>query len=82
MPFLKRKKTKVKVSAKIKAAVKKSAKIAAKKTIAKKPKLDEARLNQMIKERAYYIWEERQRPNGQDSDIWAQAEKDMHKNIK
>lgn len=34
-------------------------------------------LNRMIQERAYYIWEEKGKPQGQDSDIWGQAEKEI-----
>lgn len=39
--------------------------------------LNEAQLNRMISERAYFIWEEQGRPQGADFDIWLQAEKDI-----
>lgn len=35
--------------------------------------------NQMIRDRAYFIWEERGKPQGQDFEIWSQAEKDISK---
>jgi len=40
-------------------------------------KVDEGKLNQMIKERAYYIWESKGKPHGQDQKIWLQAEKEV-----
>lgn len=40
-------------------------------------KVDEGKLNQMIKERAYYIWESKGKPAGQDQKIWLQAEKEV-----
>ncbi|MDD5194384.1 MAG: DUF2934 domain-containing protein [Candidatus Omnitrophica bacterium] len=40
-------------------------------------KVDEAKLSQMIRERAYYIWESKGKPKGQDAAIWFQAEKEM-----
>lgn len=39
-------------------------------------------LNTMITERAYYIWEERGRPEGQDMDIWLQAEREILSRVK
>ena len=36
----------------------------------------------MIRERAYFIWEERGRPQAQDFDIWVQAEKDIRAQMK
>ncbi|UCG34590.1 MAG: DUF2934 domain-containing protein [Candidatus Omnitrophota bacterium] len=42
-----------------------------------KMNLDESQLRQMIQERAYYIWEERGRPAGQDQDIWNQAQNEI-----
>jgi hypothetical protein len=52
---------------------------------AKRPshkEIDSVKLNQMIQERAYFLWEERGKPHGQDSDIWAQAEKDIRTQLK
>lgn len=43
--------------------------------------LDEGKLNQMIRERAYYIWEEKGKPEGSDCDIWFQAEKDIRAKV-
>ncbi|MCK9615434.1 MAG: DUF2934 domain-containing protein [Candidatus Omnitrophica bacterium] len=40
-------------------------------------KIDEVKLNQMIRERAYYIWESKGKPKGQDQKIWLQAEKEV-----
>jgi hypothetical protein len=40
-------------------------------------KLDECKLNQMIKDRAYFIWLEKGKPHGQDMNIWLQAEKEI-----
>lgn len=47
-----------------------------------KRKIDEGTLNNMIRERAYYIWEEMGKPQGQDSDIWRRAEKDILAKVK
>jgi len=44
--------------------------------------LDNAKVNNMIKERAYYIWESKGKPAGQDTTIWFQAEKDIRSKIK
>lgn len=33
--------------------------------------------DEMIRERAYYIWEKKGRPQGQDMAIWLQAEKEL-----
>lgn len=45
-------------------------------------KVDEGKLNQMIKERAYYIWESKGKPQGQDQKIWLQAEKEVLAKVK
>ncbi|MEI8349225.1 MAG: DUF2934 domain-containing protein [Candidatus Omnitrophota bacterium] len=45
-------------------------------------KIDEGKLNQMIKERAYYIWESKGKPQGQDRAIWFQAEKEVLAKVK
>ena len=45
-------------------------------------KIDEAKLNFMIKERAYYIWKEKGKLDGGDFDIWLQAEKDIARGLK
>ncbi|MCK9573819.1 MAG: DUF2934 domain-containing protein [Candidatus Omnitrophica bacterium] len=45
-------------------------------------KIDEKKLNQMIKERAYYIWESKGKPHGQDQKIWFQAEKEVLAKVK
>ena len=39
-------------------------------------------INEYVSTRAYYIWEELGRPQGQDSEIWKKAEKDIHKQLK
>lgn len=44
--------------------------------------LDNAKVNNMVKERAYYIWESKGKPKGQDTTIWFQAEKDIRSKIK
>ena len=41
------------------------------------PKVDEAKLQQMIRERAHSIWEGKGKPNGQDLANWLQAEKEI-----
>jgi hypothetical protein len=45
-------------------------------------KVDEGRLNQMIKDRAYFIWLEKGKPHGQDASIWLQAEKEIRAKVK
>lgn len=40
-------------------------------------KIDEAKLNQMVKDRAYFIWLEKGKPHGQDMHFWFQAEKEI-----
>lgn len=40
-------------------------------------KIDEGKLNQMIRDRAYFIWLEKGKPHGQDMNIWIQAEKEV-----
>lgn len=44
--------------------------------------LDNAKISQMVNERAYYIWESKGKPAGQDKTIWLQAEKDIRSKIK
>lgn len=75
---------KKKVSRKAKTVTKAVKKTAGKKfsvkTTAKKRfsrKLDESKLQSMIQERAYYIWEEKGKPSGQDYEIWVQAKRDI-----
>ena len=41
------------------------------------PKVDEAKLQQMIRERARCIWERKGKPTGQDWATWLQAEKQI-----
>jgi len=41
------------------------------------PKVDEAKLNQKIKELAYHIWERKGRPAGKDWENWFQAAKQI-----
>lgn len=48
----------------------------------KKKNTDESLINQMIQDRAYYIWEEKSKPIGQCQEIWLQAEKEMLTKIK
>jgi hypothetical protein len=43
---------------------------------------DEERLNQMVRERAYYLWEEKGKPQGQDTEIWLQAKKEIITKLK
>lgn len=45
-------------------------------------KVDEGKLNQLIRERAYYIWESKGKPNGQDQRIWLQAEREVLARVK
>lgn len=40
-------------------------------------KIDEGKLNKMIKDRAYFLWLEKGKPQGQDASIWLQAEKEI-----
>lgn len=35
------------------------------------------KINQYIKERAYYIWEDEGKPQGKNLDIWLKAEKEI-----
>jgi hypothetical protein len=46
------------------------------------PKVDEVKLQQMIRERAYYIWEKKGKSAGQDWAIWLQAEKEIRAKYK
>ena len=39
--------------------------------------IDEAALNEMIRTRAYFIWEEKGRPFGFDQENWQQAEQEI-----
>jgi hypothetical protein len=34
-------------------------------------------VGQMIRDRAYYIWEAKGRPQGREMEIWLEAEKDV-----
>ena len=43
----------------------------------RKPQINEEQLNSMIAERAYHIWEEWGRPDGQDQQTWQQAESEI-----
>jgi hypothetical protein len=43
---------------------------------------DNAKLNQMVKDRAYYLWESKGKPKGQDTAIWLQAEKEIRAKCK
>ena len=45
-------------------------------------KVDEAKLQQMVRERAYYIWERKGKPAGQDLVMWLQAEKEIRAKYK
>ncbi|MBD3246871.1 MAG: DUF2934 domain-containing protein [Candidatus Omnitrophica bacterium] len=58
--------------------VKKPAKMSRKKNRGpQKGMLNEALLNQMIQERAYFIWEEKGKPAAQDVQIWSEAEREI-----
>jgi len=39
-------------------------------------------IENLIRERAYYIWEAKGRPDGQDMAIWLQAKKDVSAKMK
>jgi hypothetical protein len=56
-----------------KTSAKPAAKPAEKSTAKKSPEL----LGQMIRDRAYYIWEAKGRPSGAEMAIWLEAEKDV-----
>ncbi len=45
-------------------------------------KIDEGKLNHMIRERAYHIWESKGKPQGQDVNFWVQAEKEILSKVK
>lgn len=47
-----------------------------------KKNADNSLITQMVRDRAYYIWEEKGKPFGQDQEIWFQAEKEMVAKIK
>jgi len=40
-------------------------------------RIDEKKLHEVIKSRAYVLWEAHGRPSDSDLDIWLQAERDM-----
>jgi hypothetical protein len=46
------------------------------------PKVNEAKLQQMIREMAYRIWERKGKPSGKDWENWLQAEKQIRANSK
>lgn len=48
-----------------------------KKTLVKATGCSAVCTEEMVKERAYYIWENMGRPDGKDQEIWYQAEKEM-----
>jgi hypothetical protein len=56
---------------------KKGVEIFTKKPVTAGKKLDEGKLDAMIKERAYYLWEEKGKPQGCDMEIWIQAKKEI-----
>ena len=39
-------------------------------------------INEYVSTRAYYIWEELGKPQGQDGEIWKRAERDIRKQLK
>ena len=41
------------------------------------PKVDEAKLQPMIREMSYHIWERKGKPSGKDWENWLQAEKQI-----
>ena len=41
------------------------------------PKVDEAKIQQMISGTAYHIWEKKGKPSGKDWENWLQAEKQI-----
>jgi len=43
---------------------------------------DNAKLQRMISERAYYLWQEWGKPDNKDWEIWLQAEKDIYSQVK
>ena len=76
---VKKKKTSTKVSRTVKAKETKTVTSSKKKTTkGKSKKFSAVKFNDMIRERAYYIWEEWGRPDGREQDIWSQAEKDIN----
>ena len=46
------------------------------------PKVDEVKLQQMIREMAYHIWERRGKPSDKDWENWLQAEKQIRAKYK
>jgi len=44
---------------------------------AKSQNADRETLSKLISERAYYIWEEKGKPSGDDFNIWLQAENEI-----
>ena len=45
-------------------------------------RVDEAKLQQMIREMAYHIWERKGKPSDKDWEIWLQAEKQIRAKYK
>lgn len=43
--------------------------------------ISEEKLNQLIRERAYSLWEEQGRPDGQDFNNWVRAEKEVKSKV-
>jgi hypothetical protein len=43
---------------------------------------NDAKLNEMIRDRAYYLWEAKGRPEGKDMEIWIQAEREIRAKLK
>jgi hypothetical protein len=60
--------------------VKKNTKPVEIKTTVKQVSVEE--LNKMISDRAYYVWEEKGKPEGKDFEIWLQAEKDIRAKLR
>lgn len=48
----------------------------------KETSLSSEQLSEYIRTRAYYVWEEWGKPEGQDAQIWEQAEKDIKAQFK
>jgi len=46
------------------------------------PKVSEAKIQQMIREMAYHIWERKGKPSGKDWESWLQAEKQIRAKYK
>ncbi|MDD5746432.1 MAG: DUF2934 domain-containing protein [Candidatus Omnitrophica bacterium] len=39
--------------------------------------IDQALFDEYVRQRAYYLWEEKGKPQGDDMDIWLRAEQDI-----